>query len=291
MQRCVAHGLLALMVEYRHALARLARVLTSDDMVLDLARDPCVGPSPSAWRLAARKLVAIETLGITIVPRWCFGPRLAAASPAVVALFVRGRADLLAARAVAIVGARRASAGPLRWAAACARLAVQRDYLVVSGGARGIDAAAHAAALGEGGRTLVYIGVSIDRLYPEANRRLFEQVVQHGGALVSEHPPLTRTFGSSHALRNRFIAAHGERVFLAEAAPDSGSLGTARFAWTYGTPVSVPAPGSEGERGGIDALLAAGRAEPFDPFAPTSDPFAARRRAPAPLLARRRRSS
>jgi len=252
------HTLLALIAQSSSRVA-LTRALLARPLD-EVARDPELRPGPRALRLAARQARALAVLGIDTLPAPEIPARLARARPTPPALFVRGDATLLARRAVAIVGARDASPGPTAWAARVAAQVARAGLLVVSGGARGIDAAAHRATLDAGQPTVVYLGVQADRIYPRFHRRLFERVLTRGGALVSEHPPLVMAFPAGHSARNRFIAAQADVVIVVEAGEGSGSLGTAAYARRLGIPVLVPPAAVGGERRGIDGLLAAGAA-------------------------------
>jgi len=162
---------------------------------------------------------------------------------------------------VAIVGARQAAASARTWAEGLARHVAGHGALVVSGGAYGIDAAAHAGALASDGRTVAYLGTAADRIYPRVHAGLFARILEQGGALVAEHPPGASTFKSAHALRNRFIAGHASHVVIAEAALESGSLGTAAYARKLGRRIWVPPTTVGGERAGIERLLRDGVAE------------------------------
>jgi len=159
------------------------------------------------------------------------------------------------------VGSRHACKSAESWTFEIACQFVKQGYLVVSGGARGIDTAAHRGALSSNGQTLVYLGVPIDQVYPSRNRSLFEQIVAQGGALVSEHPPLSTTFRCEHAMRNRFIAAHAEKVMIAEADEGSGSLVTANWAKRYGVRVFVSPEHIGQQRRGLEQLLRQNLAE------------------------------
>ncbi len=201
--------------------------------------------------------LAIESLGITVLPVYQLPLCLQEVAPPV-CLFVRGDPSLLHRRAVGIVGSRRASRGPVRWAAKMAWRLANEGFLVISGGARGIDSAAHRAALDSGKPTVVYLGVAVDRIYPPVNAPLFARILKAGGALVSEFAPGEESYAYDHARRNRFIAAHSTRLLLAEAATGSGSLGTAEAARRCGKPVMVPPFEVGGQREGIQALVEKG---------------------------------
>jgi DNA processing protein len=122
-------------------------------------------------------------------------------------LFVAGPPPPGAGMSVAVVGGRRAS--PLRRAAARSLGAglARAGWCVVSGGAVGVDAAAHVGALDAGGRTVVVLGCGLDVPYPRANTGLFARVRAAGGTLASEHPPATPPRAAHFLPRNRLIAA------------------------------------------------------------------------------------
>jgi DNA processing protein len=208
---------------------------------------------------AARQADALALLNIKLVPVWQFGPALRRLKPLPPALFVRGAPTLLLQpQAVALVGARCAGTPAAAWAFAQAQALAGQGILVVSGGARGIDAAAHRGALAAGMPTLAFMGTAIDRPYPASNRALFADMLAAGGALVSEHAPLEPTFKAAHALRNRLIAARASALVLAEADARSGTLITASWARRLGCPVFVSPPHIAGARAGLDAAQAAG---------------------------------
>jgi DNA processing protein len=164
-------------------------------------------------------------------------------------LFVDGPAPPGAAASVAVVGGRRAS--PLRRAAARSIGAglARAGWCVVSGGAVGVDAAAHAGALDAGGRTVVVLGCGLDVPYPRANTGLFARVRAAGGTLVSEHPPASRPRAANFLPRNRLIAALAAAVVVVEAAEDSGSLSTARAAGSRGAGHLLVLPGAPWDPG------------------------------------------
>lgn len=154
---------------------------------------------------------------------------------------------------VAIVGARAASVVAMERAHAVARHLAGRGIHVVSGGALGVDGAAHRGALAGGGTTTVVLGSGIDVLYPSRHARLFEQIVERGGALVSMFPVGTQPRGSTFPQRNKLIAALADAVLVIEADVHSGSLSTAHAAKELGR-VICAWPGSRG----CERLLAQG---------------------------------
>lgn len=145
-------------------------------------------------------------------------------------LFVAGRLAAVDDWAVAIVGSRRASAYGLDQAGAFSRGLVEHGHTVVSGGARGIDAEAHRAALRAGGRTIAVLGSAIDEPYPPEHHRLFDEIRSAGGAVISEHPPGVTARAEYFPRRNRIIAGMSLAVLLIEARARSGASITARIA-------------------------------------------------------------
>ncbi len=249
-------ALLALLAEHLTRPAALARELLERKSPCELAKSAAWRPKVRAWREAERCCYALELLDIACLGINELPARFTRPNPKPPALFVRGNANVLARPAVAIVGSRQASAGPLKWAAEQARTCVAQEWVIASGGARGIDAAAHRAALAAEGETVVYLGVPADRIYPASHRRLFSRILEKNGALVSEHPPFAATGPWCHAARNRLIAAHASHVIVAEAAERSGSLGTAAYARRLAVPVWVPPADVGGEQSGLSILLA-----------------------------------
>jgi len=166
------------------------------------------------------------------------------------ALFFRGDPALLAKPSVALVGSRRASAYALNVAQHLAKQLVSAGVTIVSGLARGIDGAAHEAALDAGGDTIAVLGTGIDVVYPRSNRKLFSAIEQRG-LIVTELPPGTPPLPPHFPIRNRIISGISLGTVIVEATSRSGSLITARTAAEQGREVfAVPGPifsaGSEG---------------------------------------------
>ena len=154
-------------------------------------------------------------------------------------LTVRGDAALAARPAVAIVGARNASAAAVKLAQDFASGLSQAGFVVVSGLARGIDGAAHRGAMPA---TIGVIASGIDIAYPPEHARLQEDVAAQG-LLIAEQPPGTEPLGRHFPARNRIIAGLAAGTLVVEAAPKSGSLITARLAGEAGREV-MAVPGS-----------------------------------------------
>jgi DNA processing protein len=157
-------------------------------------------------------------------------------------LLVRGQPGALLGRAVAVVGARAATVYGVEVARQMGTALAQAGVVVVSGLARGIDAAAHRAALEAGGLTVAWSASGPDTLYPPDHRVLAEQIAE-SGAVVTEMPLGTPPLPHYFPLRNRLIAGLSEVVVVVEARYRSGSLSTARRALEQGREVmAVPGP-------------------------------------------------
>jgi DNA processing protein len=172
-------------------------------------------------------------------------------------LWYRGRLPRPGERRLAIVGARGASIAGCRLAGEMAARAARQSFSVVSGGALGIDAAAHRGALDAGGATFAVLGCGVDVVYPDRHAALYEDVAVAGG-VMSEYPPGTRPLARNFPPRNRIIVELAETVLVVEAGLASGALITARVASRRRRPL-LAVPGSPG----TDELIATGAAQPI----------------------------
>ncbi|MEQ8454312.1 MAG: DNA-processing protein DprA [Sandaracinaceae bacterium] len=171
--------------------------------------------------------------------------------------------SLPAGPSVAVVGTRRANPEALRFTEGLAEELARAGVGVVSGGADGVDAAAHRGALRGEGATWVVQAAGLDAPYPSRSRRLFDEIVEAGGGWLSETPPGQPPYKSRFLERNRIIAALADLVLVVQAPARSGSLSTARHAVSLGRPLyAVPASPWDLRAQGTTRLLAKGAASP-----------------------------
>lgn len=244
------------------------------------ARDPGVQRWVCGLRAARDALEYLETLGGWVLAPGEAGwpPALSrgAGRPAVLA----GRGSFPEGPALAIVGTRGSSPEGDALAGELAAAWVARGGWVVSGGARGIDAAAHRSALAAGGRTVVVAGTGLGHPFPFNHRSLFRRI-EEAGAVVSEYPPIFPGRPWSFLDRNRIIAGIAEAVVVVEAPPRSGALSTARFALKCGKKVlTVPGNPADPRSAGARSLLDRGASPLRGP-----EDLPACREAPGPLFA------
>ncbi|QNS03854.1 DNA-processing protein DprA [Streptomyces xanthii] len=172
-------------------------------------------------------------------------------------LWVRGGPSLRmwALRSVAVVGSRACTDYGVRMGASLGAGLAERGWVVVSGGAYGVDAAAHRGALGATGATIAVLACGIDRIYPRGHTQLIDRIAEQG-LVVAELPPGEHPTPSRFILRNRVIAALTRGTVVVEAAYRSGALGTARWAQRLGRhAMGVPGPATSTVSAGVHELL------------------------------------
>jgi len=178
-----------------------------------------------------------------------------------IALIVKGRRDLFSNPSLAIVGTRNPTAYGTRIAGDFAAGFVDREWDIISGGAYGIDSAAHRGALVAEGRTIAVIASGIDTPYPSGNSRLFDEICENG-AIISEVVPGVPALPHRFLTRNRIIAALSQSTLVVEAAFRSGSLRTARDAAQLLRPVmAIPGPINSPSSEGCHRLIGERAAE------------------------------
>lgn len=174
-------------------------------------------------------------------------------------LYVQGELAHDYSRALAIVGSRQANSYGQQVIDTFVPGLVKEDWLIVSGGALGADALAHAATLRAGGKTIAVIGSGLLQPYPLSNRRLFEQIIEQGGAVVSAFPLMMEALPANFPARNRIIAGMTRGCLVVQAAAKSGALITADIALKEGREVfAVPGPIFDPLSAGCHALLKEG---------------------------------
>jgi DNA protecting protein DprA len=235
-------GWLALPAEVESQIADGTDVSGLLDLLRRSGELPGIGGQADKWRCRLDRLraarPAVRVLDVTDA-RYPVNLRSIPDRPAL--LFVEG--ELLEAdqRAVAIVGSRQASPTGLHAANEVAAGLAQLGFTIVSGLAKGIDTAAHQAALGAGGRTLAVMGTGIDRRFPSENAEIANQIPT-GGALLSQFPPGHAPTKTTFPARNAVIAGLSLGSVLIEAQPWSGSRIEGDRSLEQGRPVFVWAP-------------------------------------------------
>ena len=171
-------------------------------------------------------------------------------------LYVRGSVAALSMRSVAIVGSRAATSYGRNVAAQLAHDFGGFGACIVSGLARGIDAAAHKAALSADAPTVAVVGSGLSALYPSYHSLLADDIVAAGGAVLSEFPPLTPPRAHHFPMRNRIVAALTQATIVVEAGERSGALITARLADELGRRVfAIPGDVGRPSSAGCNALI------------------------------------
>ncbi|MFI7443398.1 DNA-processing protein DprA [Nonomuraea indica] len=197
-------------------------------------------PVESAITKAEHALAEWEALGIGV--RTCldedYPSQLRGIHQMPPILFFRGRL-MEERRAIAVVGTRQASENGLRIASTVARELAVNGVTVVSGLAKGIDTAAHRAALGAGGRTVAVIGTGINQFYPAENHRLQEQISREG-LVISQFWPDTPPSQKTFPMRNAVMSGYAAATVVVEAPWKSGARIQARLALEHGRPVVMP---------------------------------------------------
>lgn len=204
------------------------------DMVSRSAADACANEVFSIFAKAG-----VSRFGVRINHAGDYPKKLRDARYPVELLYYQGAWELTEARAVAVVGSRKASPEGVKRAQQIARALVQRDFTVVSGLAEGIDTAAHTAALAKNGRTIAVLGTPLSSVYPAANRALQERIANEQLVISQvpvlrydrQAPPQNRLFFPE---RNVTMSALTEATVIVEAGETSGTLTQARAALHQG---------------------------------------------------------
>src|SRR5262245_8946520 len=255
---------------------RLIRAWRCPEIVLSASRDELIhtgcspqladairrGPDSSTQRSIEAELKAIERGRIEVrsLLDSAYPARLKMIADPPPLLYITGMLTEQDELAVAIVGARRATAAGRAMTEELSRDLAEAGMTVVSGLARGVDAAAHRGTLAAQGRTIAVLGCGIDRTYPLEHERLRRQIEERG-AILSEVPMGAPPHSHHFPRRNRIISGLSLGVIVTEAAANSGSLITARLAAEQGREVfAVPGFVKEDTSRGTNALLKEGAA-------------------------------
>ena len=210
--------------------------------------------------LLEKELARAVQAGVHVLTRddASYPPQLLTIADPPLVLYVRGALPDPSAPAMAIVGARLASAYGLTCAEQFAQALAQRGITIVSGFARGIDAAAHRGAIAANGQTIAVLGGGFEHLYPSEHAKLADIIAQHG-AVISEYPMQTEPLAHHFPRRNRVISGLSLGVIVVEAGARSGALITADMALEQGRDVfAVPGPIHATTSAGTNHLLKQG---------------------------------
>jgi DNA processing protein len=229
-------------VAFQHLVARYGTAAKALEAVPELARRAGRAPAIYTPAQADAEITQGEAMGATLlcVAEPDFPEALRVLDPPPPVIWALGDASLLHRRAVAIVGARVASASGCRFARGLASELGAAGLVIASGLARGVDAAAHEGSLRTG--TLAVLGGGVGDIYPPENERLYRQIAE-AGCVVSESEPRRRAQAKDFPRRNRLISGLSLAVVVVEAELKSGSLITARMAAEQGREV-LAVPGS-----------------------------------------------
>ena len=157
-------------------------------------------------------------------------------------LYILGDLSPLMARCrMAVVGSRHVSPYGRQVTTTLVEEAARQGVVIVSGLALGVDGIAHTAALRAGGTTMAVLPCGLGKIYPSSNAQLAKTIIEKGGALISEYPPQTPAYKQHFIARNRLVSGISDGILITEAARQSGTSHTARFALEQGrTVMAVP---------------------------------------------------
>jgi DNA processing protein len=204
---------------------------------------------PSWIRQVNDQLKKNNIIAITLLDE-SYPPLLKEISQPPWVLYIRGNPQLLTEEALAVVGTRKPSPYGIQVTNYLCTQLVRENWMIISGMAHGIDAAAHRSVLAAEGKTIAVLGTGVDVIYPRNHCHLYEQIIQTG-AVISEMPPGTRAHPGLFPRRNRIISGLSQGTLVIEAAERSGSLITASFSLEQGrevfaVPGSIFSPNSKG---------------------------------------------
>lgn len=161
-------------------------------------------------------------------------------NPAPVLLYAKGNIDLLTKPTVGVSGSRETNTIGQQWIRSLATKISQEGYIVVSGGARGADTAAHRGAIETSNSTIIVLGTGVNIPYPPENQSLFDEVIQAGGLLLSMRPPDAQATSHAFIERNELIAALSDGLIFVAADESGGTMTQYQMARNRGRSTFVP---------------------------------------------------
>jgi DNA processing protein len=214
-----------------------------------------------SMELAREELARVQAAGTQVVPLDdpTYPARLREIYDPPLVLYVRGGVEVLSQPGIAVVGTRHPTPYGTGMAERLACDLARQGLTILSGLARGVDAAAHRGAVSAQGKTVAVFGTGVDIVYPKENKRLADQILACGGSLVSEFPMGTTPFPQNFPIRNRIISGLSVGVLVVEAAEYSGTRITARCALEQGRDVfAVPGNATTKNSWGPNTLIKQG---------------------------------
>ncbi len=251
-------------------ISRLLENFGSANLVLgaslnELQRTDGIGPETAklitTWQDQvdpSEEIAEAEERGIRIITREdeAYPQFLLQAYDAPIVLYVWGEILPRDKHAISVVGSRRSTTYGLSATKKLTYQLAHAGFTIISGLARGIDTAAHEAALAAKGRTIAVVGSGLARLYPPENLALAEKIADGNGAVISEFPLHKAPDKQTFPIRNRIVAAWGQAVLVTECPAWSGTLITANLASEYGKPIfAVPGPIDKPTSAGCHQLI------------------------------------
>ena len=156
-------------------------------------------------------------------------------------LFAKGRIELLNRPSIAIVGSREVAERTIEWTKNISKELSKEDYVIISGGAKGVDAAAHLGALEENGNTICVLGCGFDNIYPKENIDLIKKIGERG-LLLSEYPPFSNTRPIALLERNRITSGLSDLVLVTSCKEQGGAMSQIKTARSQNKIVLFPNP-------------------------------------------------
>lgn len=162
-----------------------------------------------------------------------FPKKLKDITPVVNQIYVEGNIDILNNFGIAIVGSRNCSKDGEKTAKEFSKKISKTQTNIISGLAKGIDSIAHSECISYGGKTIAVIGSGLNNIYPKENIKLYEQIIESGGAVISEYEPNEPPNSPNFPMRNRIISGLSDGIIVIEGKKRSGTTITAEFGFKY----------------------------------------------------------